>query len=1397
VTRGFQNFVRECSYEFDDAQKKKVRQFIESSFTEKVVSTIAKVSSDEEHKRFVPTLGDCVSNGSGAPPSEASNQAFPLHHLAPSCPLVRADAPIARNRTTSSTSTENPTKDTEGKLTDLAASGSPQSILSSAKVYHAGSAGQPGSGAAPQRAGLDNVSKQISSCATETSPERNQRDPGKAVLDENAVVFSGPRTEPGHTPSALAFASSREVDLDDHRTNQQVASGGNGESRAQIPVSPKAKHERNYLLKTTTAQLHSEQNHSVDRERRSNHGEEDIARPSPEETWSEEDRDQVLASWLSAKPTKNHCDQIEAFPARTDNLQRLPTKGYFAPQISRNVQTKAGIHSSSTSLLKAEFHESSPSTEYQIPSAGTSFFSSVSEDNLLSLPPPQEHPFHDCTSRSSLSRSSTGLSDFPSAKNTLTSPQPEETRGYYRMRRSEHSVRGRREDLSGRRNRPVRRQEGSSPQQRGSSQNQEGSPQGREQPPARREQTTTRREQALPRQGQLARHQQRPFHLQQGLSQPSTSISQPVIVGCALRNDDPFLTKTLAELAAHKPLLHRPYNTEERDKVHSRLKNNHLKHVDFSDEECEELLRIWLTIETLDEAETFSTLGSNCIPKLQECLQLLAPDGISDFVRQVRARSDSVLQGRRTKDITAFLSDLAEGVKPARPKLVRIEHQVIDPCHHPLRSTASLLRHREIGLEGRRHRNLRTELQLRTSEQILPWRSWKGASGDVVSCAWAPQSTTYAVGAAAPSNDEDLQYNRPRNLMLGDLISNTLEELPDHRIDRPKPETISSGPNSTQAVYDACDPMVYMTVSSLHFSCDGSRLYTASHDKTVKIWDVASKEKPCLQTVQHDDWVSDLDVSCFFRDVFAAATKTIDDSIHIYFPESDDDSISRLSSVHFHSTRAKERPQWQLYPECLRWGRTTNTCQLLLAGFQQWGETRDNRGREGQICLWNVHAGVSLRISPSSQSIFTATWHPTLDLFATGGSPSRSHNLTHPHSTRSVVRTWDVRSLSRFAVEYECPAIDMQDVTFNPLYPNIVTAGCTDSATYVWDFRKPDNYLHKLRHGRPLSDWDHTRPQEEGDPGVMMTVWGQESSRLYTGSSDGVVKCWDIMRAPEDVLIRDVGNLGAGIQSGAFSPDFSHLLVGDADGGVHILTSAPVDVWADGLEGSSEPVKFIQARDARQVVIHDDDTGTEGIQAAQELLDSGRLILDPVFGVGKGPNYTGPYATYARNEHANLSVSELLPAFEALQPFSNQGDENFQVSRKLKNLNEERRRIIAEKKAADTIGGEDGGVGKQRRETEDPTSTESTAATKRRFSEHDPISGPSVKKQKWQIVDLSTSPAMAPVFEPSSSVSAPHMPSTGLGDVEDNTIPESEMVEENHWWPRMDEEVFRNLGVHL
>ena len=727
--------------------------------------------------------------------------------------------------------------------------------------------------------------------------------------------------------------------------------------------------------------------------------------------------------------------------------------------------------------------------------------------------------------------------------------------------------------------------------------------------------------------------------------------------------------------------------------------------------------------------------------------------------------------------------------KPHRPssltslkpkKFIMIESRVVDPVHRNQQSTASLLRHRELGTNASgRYSYCQNELRLRNAEKIEPWRSWKGASGDVVTAAWASNSTTYAFGAAAHANEEDLQYNRPCNLLLGDLNSNILTEMPDHRVDRPKPQSISGGPNAVQAVYDACDPMVYKTVTAIAFAPTGNRMYTASHDQTVKIWDTSAKT--CQGTLSHNGWVTSIEASTQVDGLFATATKVTHDSIRVYHSKDDN-----LSHSHFSSSRAEMRPDSQIYPECLRWGTQPYTSHLLLAGFHQWG---DDANESGQLMLWDARAFQSIKVSPSSQSVYAASWHPNSPLFATGGSPGNV--LSDKVSTQSVVRTWDVRSSKRYTMEYECSALDMQDVTFSPLDPNIITAGCTDGTTFVWDFRRPDEPLHRLRHGTPIIDWDHTRDREEVDTGVMMSLWGLGGTIFYTGSSDGMIKAWDIRRHPADVLVRNVAQFQAGVQCGALSPDGTNILVGDADGGIHILSSAPCGRPtgdADDATGPiEEPISLARAPDGSGLNIEkdDDDPGTVGKDASHELVDSRQLDYDPEFGVTKGPNYRGPFAMDFRKEESAPYETEN----DKLQALTTKGEVCEEIAQRRRGIIKARKMKLANELSkllelpSPLIKAEASSPTVVRRRLFGPKPQSVTKSSKSMLF---PLSA--TQNRNFNFIDLTQDeePTRHNYIDLSNDVAYSSVEQ--LDDAEDNTIPESEMVEENLWWPRLGEE---------
>ncbi|KAJ5383337.1 hypothetical protein N7517_001248 [Penicillium concentricum] len=533
-----------------------------------------------------------------------------------------------------------------------------------------------------------------------------------------------------------------------------------------------------------------------------------------------------------------------------------------------------------------------------------------------------------------------------------------------------------------------------------------------------------------------------------------------------------------------------------------------------------------------------------------------------------------------------------------------------------------LLYSRELGSGN--HRPIVTDVV----SDLRPWKSWQGASGDLLVLAWSPDGTQFAAGAAAKSDEHNMQYNKANNLLLGDLQCNRLKEIPDHWIPRPTSSTVD-------------DPRLFMSVNNMQWI--GNRLYTASFDKTVKIWDVESLPNvSCTHTLQHESRVAVMSVSRFDPNILATGTE----SILVWDTRDPENLTSTLLPI---DRDARYKPNFEFSSTALAWGHTPSTKEFLAGGLAEPGEDPIYKGHLG---LWRARESAfeTIRIASNSQNVFDIKWHSSLPMFATA-SPEDPHNARIKGigiTTKSIVRVFslncDLQKRVPSIMEFFCPALDVNEVSFCPLDSNgtYITASCTDGKTYVWDNRKGDRILHELQHRAPLNPIDHQRTREMADVGVRVALWGSSMDQFYTGASDGVLKRWDIRRSPEDVLVEDVASFDEEIMCAAFTEDQSHLLVGGSGGGVHVLSSGPCsdpNITTFDFEHAPEPEK------------PSNSASDSGVLAGYQLILSGQVVKHETFGMGQGPSYTGPFASWARNPKPDVPSDRIgqLPLLKKYQ----------------------------------------------------------------------------------------------------------------------------------------------------
>ncbi|KAI8943478.1 hypothetical protein NX059_001481 [Plenodomus lindquistii] len=680
----------------------------------------------------------------------------------------------------------------------------------------------------------------------------------------------------------------------------------------------------------------------------------------------------------------------------------------------------------------------------------------------------------------------------------------------------------------------------------------------------------------------------------------------------------PYLSVT--ELAAIKTIA----LEQAHDPRHRKSLQSCVWHVDFSSDEISVVEDAISRIKAMRFGSRHGTRRRQLRESLKEFSEAALLQLSNELCRKLRSRDQ--------KSIEAFLCDAKAGAIADHPRIQRLAASRPDDqrSSRQSKSTLSTIRDREMGRQCTRgwraaSKSLTYQDKNRVMDTFGAATSWTGASGDIHAVAWAPSGETFAAAAVAVDDPDSMQYNRPNNLLFGKCCSNTIHELGQHYRKR---EKTAQGPNSTHAMFASQDPKIYNTVSSIGFSNSGRLLYSAGYDGSVCVWHTDTEyQQPMLGAmVTVKAPVEMIAINPVHTGMLAAAVK-VSDNKAIRFLQFNEDDPCQFTFDNLHSQKAVARPDLKVLPTAIqfepRYGGT------LLAGF---GANLRDFGFDttGDIGLWDVKTLQALSIYGASLNVFDVEFNPNrsvMPLFAVGCVAGNNVN----RGTKSIVRLYDERADQRysFAREIECKALDINDVVWCPHDEYLIAAGCTDGQAYVWDVRYEMDPLHVLSHGQSVMPLQDGVKLEYTDTGVRFLSWGDNATRLYSGSSDGKVKVWDITRSKEDAFIKDIVSTNSGIMAGAFSPDRSKLVVGEVDGSVDVLEVGRDGYsLADALKLRYIPYEDNDGLDGDDVRI---DIGpNSGVAEGQHLLNSGQLQKIPMGDlpmcqVVQGPSYSGPY----------------------------------------------------------------------------------------------------------------------------------------------------------------------------
>jgi WD40 repeat protein len=368
------------------------------------------------------------------------------------------------------------------------------------------------------------------------------------------------------------------------------------------------------------------------------------------------------------------------------------------------------------------------------------------------------------------------------------------------------------------------------------------------------------------------------------------------------------------------------------------------------------------------------------------------------------------------------------------------------------------------------------------------------------------------------------------------------------------------------------------SVNSAAFSPDGSRIVTASDDKTARISDAASgKEIAVLRG--HGDRVFS---AAFNPDGSRIVTASGDKTARIW-----DAASGKEIAVLRHDSYVRSAA---FSPDGSRIVTASWTARIWDAAS----------GKEIAVLRGHGSYVNSAAFSPDGSRIVTASWDKTARIWDAASGKEiavlRGHEsyvnsaAFSPDGSRVVTAAWDKTARIWDAASGKAIAVlrgnSVNSAAFSPDGSRIITAS-SDKTARIWDAASGKEIAVLRGHGNSVNS----------------AAFSPDGSRIITASSDKTARIWDAASGKEIAVLRGHGSsVNSAVHSAAFSPDGSRIVtaswdrtarIWDAASGkeIAVLRGHASNVWSAAF--SPDGLRIVTASWDRTARIWDAASGNE------------------------------------------------------------------------------------------------------------------------------------------------------------------------------------------------------------